>query len=227
VNLLNPPSVSRAVQRNRILVDHATYFTNLPAEYYIAVDPRVVSLSPYNLYDNFNNDGVTLRWDQSLGLFNLTAITHYRRSDYNTVLDADGSTLDILILPEHAIAKQYGQEVRLASDPALRVSGIVGAYYEHDRVNEVNNEAAVFLDDFNAYAHYSTTTETYAAFANLTFRLTNSLSLVGGVRKTVETRNHEGNKLYFLSRNYPWTQGNIAFDGPPPIAPDQQSLQWV
>jgi iron complex outermembrane recepter protein len=187
------------------------------------VDPRLVAQSPANLFDNFDNNGVTLRVEQNFGSFNLTSISHYRRSRYNTSQDSDGRADDFIpfLYISDARANQYGQELRLASDPALRLSGVGGLYFEHDRIEETTNEATITsLNNYNNLQRTATTTTTYATFANLTFRVTDQLSVIGGLRKSSETRQTEASKLYFDSGQYAWNQGNLVFNTPPAV-PDQ------
>lgn len=64
-----------------------------------------------------------------------------------------------------------------------------------------------------------TTTTTYAAFGNLTVKLNDQVALTGGIRKTFERKVSNVSPFYFVDGNYNWTQGNITFDGLPPIAP--------
>lgn len=186
-----------------------------------SVPKRVVGLNAYDLYEIFDNTGATLRVEQGLGSFSLTAISHFRRTRHANAQDPDGLPVDAFFFSDRSLVKQYGQEVRLASDPEKRLSGIIGAYYEHSRNWQENTESSVFLMNTNQLSRQLIKTDTPALFGTLTAKLTDSLSVVGGLRKTFEKRTLDGQKLYFLNGNYDWTQGNVIFDGPPPILPNQ------
>ncbi|EJL27349.1 outer membrane receptor protein [Caulobacter sp. AP07] len=189
-----------------------------------AQDGKYISLSDYRFYDNFDNNGATLRLEQALGAFNLTSITHYRKTDTDNDQDLDGSANDIFFYTSKASTEQYGQEVRVASDAGRRLSGLVGLYFQKDETKEVGTESSTLFGlgaDFNNLSRYDTRTTTYAVFANLTYKFTDQISATGGLRKSSESKKQAGSKLYFQDGNYDWDQTNIVFDGPPPVAPSQ------
>jgi iron complex outermembrane receptor protein len=76
-------------------------------------------------------------------------------------------------------------------------------------------------------------TRTYAAFGNLTFKITDDVSFVGGVRKSEDKRANYGSTVYMFSGNYNWTPTNVLFPiGSPPatptlIAPFFQHVSWT
>jgi iron complex outermembrane receptor protein len=186
-----------------------------------AVNTSQVGLSAYHLYDDFDNGGATLHLEQELGALTLTSITHFRKTRYDTAEDIDGTAQDVEMWQVDALTEQYGQELRLSSDPKLRLSGILGLYFEHDHINDTQNYAAVITSDYNDIQYYLTTTKTYAAYGNIKFRITPKLSVISGIRKTVQDKHQNVTALYFVSGAYPWTQSDIAFHGAPPITPDQ------
>lgn len=207
------------------------------------VAPGYAQLSPLDLHDNFDNVGATLRIEHTGGLLTLTSISHYRNTLYNTAQDLDGfpdggvpgddfsfpqGFIPDTLYRDRALAKQYGQEIRISSDPTRRISGILGAYYEHDNVYDQINYADVIDGlglDYNNYFPYRVTTNAYAVFGNLKFNVTDAISVIGGIRKSVEKKTDSGTSSYFLDYNYDWTQNNIQVDGVPPV-PSTQFLPY-
>lgn len=120
---------------------------------------------------------------------------------------------------------QYGQEIRLTSDPTLRVSGLFGLYFEEDKLREIQTEAATFngaaTGDFNNPGRFTTRTTTSAVFGNLTVKLTDALAATGGLRKSFEKKRQTGLKYYFQTGQFDWSEDNLIFAGAPPAIPDQ------
>lgn len=193
----------------------------------------------YRYFDNFDNWGATLRIEHDFGGFNLTSITHYRNTDFSNAQDVDGSANDLMHYQSYSKSSQYGQELRLASDPDKPLSGILGIYYEKDKLNELTTESATravvggvvqpgamtFFGapvEYNNRARYITETEAYAAFLNVTFKPIDSIAIIGGIRKSHETRRQNAHKDYFQPLTliggpaFDWTPENLLTANPGP-----------
>jgi iron complex outermembrane receptor protein len=88
-------------------------------------------------------------------------------------------------------SKQASQELRLQSSGEQRLSWILGAYYfyeDQDYVDDIYN--LQFTLPTNSVTRYqgNLTTRSYAAFADSTFRLTDTVSIIGGVRYTQDDK---------------------------------------
>jgi iron complex outermembrane receptor protein len=209
-----------ALWRADILPDNGFFLPPQPLQ----IDE--VNFNAHDLHDNADNYGATLRIEQALGQFSLTAISHYRRDPVDQAQDTDGIPFDILNYRAISVGQQFGQEIRLASDPNQRLSGLLGLYAERDTVDDTELESATLTDSailgkYNDPARYITRTKTYAAFTTLTFKMTDQVSVTGGVRKSSETKSQDATKSYYQTSFYDWTDSNINFTGPPPVTPDE------
>ncbi len=133
---------------------------------------------------------LTTRWQ--LGDYSLTSITAYDELDAISRGDREQSPNEVIRTFENRTSNQFSQEVRLASDPAETLSWILGAYYFND--SQVSDATSATLPVPNQVfgTFYQNTfadvdTESYAAFANATYRLTDRLKVNAGIRWTTET----------------------------------------
>lgn len=101
------------------------------------VDKDVVYFSDkYDFFDDFRNRAATLQVEHDFGPVELTSISHYRHSRQQQSGDLDSTEFDLFYQLRHSTAEQYGQEFRLLSDIAGPISGLLGVYYEHSRIEE-------------------------------------------------------------------------------------------
>jgi len=129
---------------------------------------------------NDNFFGVNAQFDFDLGGVDLVVIPAYRRSELDTVLNGPPFKAAI----NQDVAEQYSVEARLSGRTGP-LEWILGGYWFDENVtglNSFNQFATVTYNDFD----YSS--ESLAAFARLTFHVSEDLRLVGGIRYTDEKR---------------------------------------
>ena len=129
----------------------------------------------------------TLEWDVADGLV-LKSITAYRDMDYLGSLEFDGAPQRIVYYRETGSSDQFSQELQLTGTQGESVEWIAGLYYfTEDGDNDQDN------DQFGALGHRLTEveTESYAVFGQATARLTDRLSLTGGIRYTEESKDYD------------------------------------
>lgn len=136
--------------------------------------------------------GATLTARVYLGDYTLTSITAYDEVDARTAGDREQSPNEVIRTFDIRGGKQFSQEIRLASDPAQRFSWIVGAYYFDDRQHTDATSATLPVENQVFGTFYQNTladvdTESYAAFANATYELTDRVKVNAGLRWTSET----------------------------------------
>ena len=128
-----------------------------------------------------------LDWDTDLGT--LTLIPAYRRTK-----------LDFLTYPGFPLtdkedAKQVTFEARFATDDSKRLSAVMGLYY----FNESNDSLLTFdLGQFVTFGEQdlpTLDTESYAAFAEATYDLTDRFRLIAGLRFTRDEKEQRGTRL--------------------------------
>ena len=123
-----------------------------------------------------------------LGGAKLTSITAYEeftRREYN---DWDASTLAYAGTYFNSHAKTFSQEVRLASDGSGPLTWILGGYYSNEKLRDafISDFAQYF--GFDAITTYRQKTDVLAGFGQAEYKLTDKLTLTGGLRVEHEKR---------------------------------------
>ena len=134
--------------------------------------------------------GVSLRLNQDLNWATLTAIASYETFDRNEFNDWDATASNEAGTFFFNDIDTSSQEVRLASPAGGRVQWLAGVYHANESVD------GGFYSDFSeakSLAFWMSTTygqkvETTGVFGNVDYRLTDRLTLVGGLRYEDETR---------------------------------------
>lgn len=146
-----------------------------------------------------------VNWD--LGPATLTSISAYRWWDWYPANDADGTGLPVITKGQQVnYQKQFSQEVRVGSDGANVIDWTLGAYYFWQLVSghgsfgygaaaanwnlpavpaAVGNAA---LNGFTAESRSAPRTDSYAAFGQATWNISDQLKLTGGLRYTIEEK---------------------------------------
>ncbi|QYE36352.1 TonB-dependent receptor [Polymorphobacter sp. PAMC 29334] len=133
----------------------------------------------------------------------LVALSSYLQSKLRLPIDADGTNVRALFVLQTAQLHSFSQEIRIEGDTG-RLRYVVGGNYGHDYSNEVQYTE---IHGSNAQIPVSATlvlpfdgdnelnkqvVRTLAVFGNLDFRVTDQLTVQGGVRYNDERRNFEG-----------------------------------
>lgn len=172
--------------------------------------------------------GLSLRADWQIGNGTLTSISAYRMSEYQMSDDIPAWSLDIVGGPLDADtivdeeSSQFSQEFRFSSSAMdERLQWIAGLYYFTEEV-ERNEDAQVFVAATAgtnlgfALSFQDNTTDSYSAFLDMTYDLTDALSLTVGGRYTYEEKDirqvgvaplvvaHTINESYDVRDNETW-----------------------
>jgi iron complex outermembrane recepter protein len=127
--------------------------------------------------------GVNAEINVDLGGIDLVVIPAYRRSELDTQFNGPPFKAAI----NQDVAKQYSVEARLSGDVGP-VDWIVGGYWYDENVKGLNSFNQFATTTFNDFDYDS---GSLAAFARLTFHVSDDLRLVGGIRYTDESRSME------------------------------------
>ncbi len=141
--------------------------------------------------DDSNLDlwGVSLTADWDLSWAGVKSITAYRDLDSSFTLEHDGSPLDATSSANEYSQWQFSQEFQLQGATANnRLQWLAGLYYFKEKGADRN-----FLSNFNPQAISfmsggKVDNDSYASFAQLTYDLTDALSLTLGGRYTYEKK---------------------------------------
>ena len=131
--------------------------------------------------------GLTISFD--FDAFTLTSVTGY--SDFERVLgdDSDGSSLIQLDSQFSDDIESFTQEFRLSSSGDSPLTWVAGVYYSDDTIDGDILQALdqhIFLTRVDT--NWTQKTESYAAFGQLDWALTDRWSLIGGLRYTDEDK---------------------------------------
>jgi iron complex outermembrane recepter protein len=146
--------------------------------------------------------GFSLNADYDFGNTTLTSISAWRWWDWKPANDRDYTSLDIVRQSANPVQQnQYSQELRLSSNGKNVVDFTVGAfaYYQKlkgQNVTEWGKDADEWLlfkagDKLSGYTTTSkavSTIESYAAYGQATWHVTDALSLTPGLRYTYERK---------------------------------------
>ena len=141
--------------------------------------------------------GVSLTANYELSnLFSVTSITAYRHLKPELWVDIDATERSIADIFLGFTDKQFSQELQLKLD-GNRLKGVAGLYYlsESIRSDQIANDNDLFTllaapVTFSRFINDNQLTHSYAAFGQLTYDLTDKLSLTGGLRYTYETKRY-------------------------------------
>jgi iron complex outermembrane recepter protein len=117
-------------------------------------------------------------WTTPIGT--LTVLQSYRDSDVFYSISSGGFPIN-----ERLQSDQTTLEVRLASDGDSRLGYLLGAFYLDENTNQSPGYTQQY---FNAYLRAESETSSYAAFGRLTFKVTDSFRVTGGIRYTLDEK---------------------------------------
>ncbi|WDI31920.1 TonB-dependent receptor [Hyphococcus flavus] len=186
VDYTNPPSFAcAAIAENEIDPTCTDFFGYSDPD----GDPYTGDWSDRQFYDA-KQIGATLRGVFDLGGAELTSVTgfidHYREA-YN---DLDASPLTALEFLPTTDVRQYSQELRLAGNLNENFDWLVGAFWSHDHIVVGSTGYADVLFQTRTSGFGDQTTDSVAGFIHGEYALTDTLSVIGGLRLTWEEKEY-------------------------------------
>lgn len=173
------------------------------------------------------NYGISAKLDWNIGSHTLTSITAYRGYNFDATNDQEQTRFDIAQSGTLVDHKQYSQELRLTSDIGELLDYQVGLFYLHSETEQTNrasygSDAGAFFASDTQYAslnadaigrslltqslnglrintRFKPETDSYAAFGQINWHLTEKATLTTGLRKTYEFKNNSAER---------WVTGN-------------------
>lgn len=131
-----------------------------------------------------------LSWDPSDTL-QVQSITGWRRTKQDLLLDLSDQPLPLYILDQRQDAKQFSQEFQANAELGDRAKLVAGAYFFDEKIDALVSDLiratpvaaqGRFTKDFSVH------TRSYAAFGQIEFALTDTLTLLGAGRYTDERK---------------------------------------
>ena len=174
---------------------------------WITGDPFTTNTTGPNFSD-LDLWGASMTIDWSLGAVDIKSITAYRDMDSAFYQDYDGSPLPIGETGNEYTQQQFSQEFQFGGKAFDdRLNWLLGLYYLKEKGNDINS--LVFsIADFTSGGKVNN--DSYAAFLQLSYAITDALSVTLGGRYTDETTrftpdqfiqtDRTGGDLLFLSQ---------------------------
>lgn len=134
--------------------------------------------------------GINGTIEADLGPVTLTSISAVRDSTNDSDFDVDGGPLPWLRIAFTSGSRAYQQELRLASNDTDPLSWQVGAFYLRSEVFNKSRFSGLAVGGVTGGIFIDATldTDSYAAFGEVTYRLTPSTQITGGIRYTKDIR---------------------------------------
>ena len=126
------------------------------------------------------------------------AISSWRKDDSASPIDFDALPAVDVDVPAYYRNEQFSQEVQLQWDDGGPLKGMVGAYYLTAKADTAFDvRLFTTLAGLTAFTEADVDTDTWAAFGNFTFAISDQLTLEAGGRYTYDKR-----KAFILRQNY-------------------------
>lgn len=157
--------------------------SNVP-EAFKTADPGKIS-SQLPLGFTSKTDAYQMTFDYDLGFANLTSYTQYRKDDSQIVIDNDGTGSRVAQLEMNITDKTFSQEILLTSvgDGALQwTAGVFYFDYEDSFIPFRVIIPPYGIADWTTIGGSATTTQSFAAYIDATYSLTDDLYLTLGAR---------------------------------------------
>ncbi|WP_417449166.1 TonB-dependent receptor [Kordiimonas sp.] len=147
---------------------------------------------------NVDQLSATLRLEAMLGEVTLTSVSGFIDFERQWGADTDGTPFRQTDFIERDDIQQFSQEVRIAGDTG-NASWITGVFYSVDDV--VGRYDGNLQDLFNTttLTLWDQTSKSAAGFGNVDYRLTDTLTVIAGLRYTWERRQNTGENIDLVS----------------------------
>ncbi|MFO1466735.1 MAG: TonB-dependent receptor [Steroidobacteraceae bacterium] len=177
-----------------------------------SADGSTTLSSPINRLDN-QSVGGSLALTFELGSATLTSITGYEDFHYGMIFDYDGGFGEFSTSDAKTDIKAFSQELRLTSAQDGPFQWMAGLEYAKDDL--IEDRRYLYKDDTLILANpavlggqavaigYKQNTESWAAWTQANYQLTNTLKLNAGVRYTDETKSYKNGNTTVLDNGQP------------------------
>lgn len=151
-------------------------------------DPRTVKLN-YHTSANVTKWGLSSRIAVDLGEAVLRSVTAYRYSELDEGIDIDGTEVDFARNDPDEESKAYSQEIELTSKGGGELEWLLGGYYFWE---DATQDYRIGLPMVPLLIQPSAKNETtaYAAFGQISRRLSSKLRATVGLRYSYEDKDH-------------------------------------
>lgn len=143
--------------------------------------------------------GVTNNLTIDLGAASLVAVTAYQHVRRNDREETDLNPLPVLDALYLSGQETFSQELRLQSNGKTPLRYVVGAYYAHDHMSNSSYYDLTTVAGVVLAWPYQQSSNSYAAFGQVDFDVTDKLTLTGGLRYSSDRKHFIYDSVDLLS----------------------------
>ena len=127
--------------------------------------------------------------DAEIGDHTLSAVFGYSDTNFATNFDVANLGIPLFANALYEKHRQFNTEIRLASDDSKPLSYLIGVYYGDQKLHqEIPTASFTPLPRALAYPGSDSTTKTISPFVSATYKFTDALKLIAGVRYTNDSK---------------------------------------
>lgn len=140
--------------------------------------------------------GTSLTAEFDLGFATLTNIAAYRKARNASGFDSDGGPLPLLRIDFVSGSRTIQEELRLASNGGGPFSWQAGFFYLNSRATNDSDFTGSAFGTLRQHIDANLKTNSYAGFGELTYKITPTTQLTGGLRYTSDKREFDGSSRF-------------------------------
>lgn len=159
--------------------------------------------APWEIFINGPHDqnvrdwGTSARLNWDLGSVSVMSLTAYRDTKFRLQSDLDGTDFFLVNEDLQEDAEQVSEEIQVSSNGDGRLTWIAGAYYFHEDGNlDYQFPIPLFATTIRFVAKQDT--NAYALFGEVTYAVTDKLSLTAGARYSEESKRGSTQQTFFV-----------------------------
>ena len=169
--------------------------------------PKVNKDFAFDDQNRIKSQGVLVEFNYEIGESLFTSVTDYKNFTRVIGLDSDQTARAALIFQSDGDTDQFSQEFRFSGDTD-RMNWVTGFYYLNIDIDFIQGlaESAAGENDFGLLGQEANTitnlqTDSYSIFGQVDYALSDTLTLVAGLRLTQEDKSFEGTVDFFLNED--------------------------
>lgn len=153
-----------------------------------------LSLDPFN---SVKQGGVSLTAQHDTGTMIVKSVSSYQHVSMRNLTDLDGGPLAIQKIFYRNLSDSYSEEITIASSGARRLNWVSGVFLFRDQADQPD-----YIINDTPFLNSSVLTKALGVFGEINFQATNQLSIIAGLRYSLEDKKLTSQGLAPLTQVY-------------------------